>query len=76
MDALLFGETQGRVVITVAALQAPKVLAQAKILGLPARRIGTVGGTALKITAGGGAFSCEAGELHDGWWNSIARAMA
>src|SRR5436190_15233654 len=32
LDVLLFGETQGRIVISVAAHQAAKVLAQAKIL--------------------------------------------
>jgi phosphoribosylformylglycinamidine synthase subunit PurL len=75
LDALLFGETQGRVIISVAAINATKVLAQAKILGVPAARIGTVGGGALEIKAGETTFSCDAGELHDWWWNSIARAM-
>ena len=44
LDALLFGETQGRVIISVAAVNAGKVLAQAKILASAAARIGTVGG--------------------------------
>src|SRR6185312_12426795 len=52
LDALLFGETQARVVISVGALNAGKVLAQAKILGVPATVIGKVGGTALQIKAG------------------------
>jgi len=75
LDALLFGETQGRVVISVAAVNAVKVLAQAKILGVPAARIGTVGGQTLEIKTAGAALSCEVGELHDLWWNSIARLM-
>jgi phosphoribosylformylglycinamidine synthase len=75
LDALLFGETQGRVIISVAAINAVKVLAQAKILGVAAARIGTIGGQTLEIKAAGAALSCEVGELHDLWWNAIARAM-
>jgi phosphoribosylformylglycinamidine synthase len=76
LDALLFGETQGRIVISVAAINAVKVLAQAKILGVPAARIGTVGGEALQIKTAGSTLSCGVGELHGLWWNSIARAMS
>jgi phosphoribosylformylglycinamidine synthase II len=75
LDALLFGETQARIVISVAPLNAGKVLAQAKILGIPAAVIGKVSGTALQIKHGEQTFSVNAAELHDGWWNSIARAM-
>ena len=75
LDALLFGEAQGRVIITVAALNAGKVLAQAKILGITASRIGTVGGGAFQIKTPGTTLSCDLLELHDLWWNSIARAM-
>jgi len=75
LDALLFGETQSRVVISVAAVHAHKVLAQTKILGVPAMLLGRVGGTALKIKAGEADLSWGLAELHDGWWNAIARAM-
>jgi phosphoribosylformylglycinamidine synthase len=75
LDALLFGETQARVVISVAPLNAGKVLAQAKILGVPAAVIGKVGGSALQIKAGEQSLSANLTELHDPWWNSIARAM-
>ena len=75
LDALLFGEAQGRVIISVAALDAVKVLARARILGVAAARIGTVGGGALQITTSGATLSCDLRELHDSWWNAIARAM-
>ena len=75
LDALLFGETQARIVISVSALNAGKVLAQAKILGVPATVIGKVGGSALQIKAGDQTLSAPLTELHDLWWNSIARAM-
>jgi phosphoribosylformylglycinamidine synthase len=76
LDGLLFGESQGRVVISVAGIDAGKVLGQAKILGIPARRIGTVGGNKLKISGNAGELECEVTEMHDLWWNSIARAMS
>jgi phosphoribosylformylglycinamidine synthase len=75
LDGLLFGEAQGRIVITVSGINAVKVLAQAKILGVPATRIGTVGGPVLEIKTGSATLSCEVTELHDLWWNSIAKAM-
>jgi phosphoribosylformylglycinamidine synthase II len=75
LDALLFGETQSRIVISTSAINAGKVLAQAKILGVPAAIIGKVGGTALKIKTAAQEFSADTSELHDLWWNSIARAM-
>jgi phosphoribosylformylglycinamidine synthase II len=76
LDALLFGETQGRVVISVAAHQVGKILGQAKILEIPALKLGTVGGTELKIKTALAAFAWNLSELHDPWWNSLARAMA
>jgi phosphoribosylformylglycinamidine synthase subunit PurL len=75
LDALLFGETQGRIIITVAAINAVKVLAQAKILGITATRIGAVGGGTLQIKTPGTTLSSDVAELHDLWWNAIARAM-
>jgi phosphoribosylformylglycinamidine synthase len=74
-DALLFGESQGRVVISVAPIDAVKVLERAKILGVSASRIGTVGGNELKIKTATGESACPLTELHDPWWNTIARAM-
>jgi phosphoribosylformylglycinamidine synthase len=75
LDALLFGESQGRVVISVSPLNAPKVLVQAKILGVPAMPLGVVGGSSLQIKTSHGTISSELRELHDVWWNAIARAM-
>ncbi len=75
LDALLFGETQGRIIISVAAINAPKVMAQAKILGAKASRLGTVGGGSLKISSPNGKLDCPVTELFDLWWNSIANAM-
>ncbi|MBI2924770.1 MAG: phosphoribosylformylglycinamidine synthase subunit PurL [Verrucomicrobia bacterium] len=76
LDALLFGETHSRVVVTAAATDAVKVIERAKLLGVPAVRIGAVGGDKLAIKTGAGEFAWLVIELHDLWWNAIARAMA
>ncbi len=75
LDALLFGESQSRVVISVKPLDAIKILERAKILGVPAAKIGTVGGGDLKMKVAAEELSWPLADLHDGWWNSIARAM-
>jgi phosphoribosylformylglycinamidine synthase subunit PurL len=75
LDALLFGESQSRVIITTGSHFAAKVLAQAGILGLPARLIGRVAGDQLSLKTPFGEWACPVAELHDAWWNSIARAM-
>jgi phosphoribosylformylglycinamidine synthase len=76
LDALLFGETQSRVVISCKALDAVKVVERAKLMGVPAVQIGKVGGDKLTVKTASGEFSAPLTELHDQWWNSIARAMA
>jgi phosphoribosylformylglycinamidine synthase len=75
LDALLFGETQSRVVISARPLDAVKIIERAKLLGVPAARIGSVGGDKLVIKTPAGEFSWPVAELHDAWWNAIARAM-
>ena len=75
LDALLFGETQSRIVITCKAINAVKVVERAKLMGVPAMQIGKVGGDKLTVKTAGGEFSAPLAELHDAWWNSIARAM-
>jgi phosphoribosylformylglycinamidine synthase len=75
LDALLFGETQSRVLISCAPIDAVKVVARAKLLGVPAALIGTVGGEKLAIKAGASEFIWTVAELQESGWNSIARAM-
>jgi phosphoribosylformylglycinamidine synthase len=75
LDALLFGETQSRIVITCKPLDAVKVVERAKLMGVPAVQIGKVGGDKLTVKTAAGEFSAPLTELHDAWWNSIARAM-
>jgi phosphoribosylformylglycinamidine synthase subunit PurL len=75
LDGLLFGETQGRIVISVAHAQVSKVLGQAKILGVPARQIGVVGGPELLIKTAGAELKLTPANSMTVWWNAIARLM-
>jgi len=75
LDALLFGETQSRVVVSCAPLEVGKILERARILGVPAARIGTIGGDHLGLKIGDVQFSAPLKELHDLWWNAIDLAM-
>jgi hypothetical protein len=52
-----------------------KVFERAKLLGIQATRLGTVGGNSLQIKTTGGDFSWPLTELHDLWWNAIAVTM-
>ncbi len=76
LDALLFGETQNRVVVTCAPLEAVKIVERAKLMGVPAARIGTVGGSDLVLKTAAGEWRAPVTELHDLWWHSLARAMS
>jgi len=75
LDALLFGETQSRIVISTAPINTTKVVERAKLLGIQAMRLGTVGGDSLHLKTAAGDFSWPVAELHDLWWNAIAGAM-
>ncbi|MCI0362651.1 MAG: AIR synthase related protein [Phycisphaerales bacterium] len=80
-DALLFGESQSRVVLSVKADSADKVLTIARAMGVPAAKIGTVGGERLVIDveASKQASACrvdaELKTLLDRWGNSLERAL-
>jgi phosphoribosylformylglycinamidine synthase II len=76
IDALLFGETQSRIVISVAPSNGDKVIAQAKTSGVPAVQIGEVAGSRLSIKTKMMSIDAPVEELHDQWWNSIGCAMA
>jgi phosphoribosylformylglycinamidine synthase subunit PurL len=76
VDALLFGESQSRVIVSVAPADVVKVVERAKIMGVTAAKIGTVGGSELSINLGAADVRWPLTELYDLWWNSIARAMS
>ncbi|MCH8197466.1 MAG: phosphoribosylformylglycinamidine synthase subunit PurL, partial [Proteobacteria bacterium] len=65
LDSWLFGEDQGRYIIT--APSAEMVLAAASEAGVPASRIGTTGGEALTLNGVGTISLGELGEAREGW---------
>ena len=76
LDALLYGEAHGRVIITISEAEASAAVDRAKLLGVPSARIGTVTGSdTLDVKAGDNSFSWNLSDLHDVWWNTIARVM-
>jgi phosphoribosylformylglycinamidine synthase len=75
LDALLFNEAQSRVIVTCRSIDVPKVVERARLMGVPATHIGFVGGDTLTIKTVKGDFTWRLDELHDLWWNSIARCM-
>jgi phosphoribosylformylglycinamidine synthase len=64
--AALFGEDQGRYLLTVPADQADAVLGDLSGRGVPARRIGTTGGDAVTL-AGASLPLADLRDAHEGW---------
>jgi phosphoribosylformylglycinamidine synthase len=71
LHAWLFGEDQSRYVIEVTAEEAPRILKAAAKAGVPAERIGTVGGSSLTLP-GRGIISVESlRQAHEGWFRRL-----
>jgi phosphoribosylformylglycinamidine synthase subunit PurL len=75
LDAILFGETQSRIIISVAPENAERVLGMARQAGVPAVRVGTIGGQKLTIKTAPTTLTWEVHYLHLQWFHSIANAM-
>jgi len=75
LDGLLFGESHSRIVISASEQDATDIIEAARKAGVPACEIGIVGGTELQIETSRGTLTARLTELHDAWWNAIARAM-
>jgi phosphoribosylformylglycinamidine synthase len=76
LDALLFGESQGRILISTKAIDAVKAMERARLLGVRATRLGTVGGDTLAVKVPDAELFWSVAELYDLWWHAIARLMA
>jgi phosphoribosylformylglycinamidine synthase len=70
-DAVLFGETQSRIVVSCAPEQLERILNVA----LPVTVLGTTGGGVLKIKTSRGELSWDVARLRDVWWNAVGRLM-
>jgi phosphoribosylformylglycinamidine synthase len=75
--ALLFGEAQGRIVISCAPANVSRVLKLAERRGVPATQIGNVGEVNGRFTLAGAGASIDIGvaELSEIWRSAIPRLM-
>ncbi len=64
----LFGEDQGRYVLTVKAADADTVLAEAGTLNVPAKMLGVTGGRDIVLADGTSVEIAELRQLHEGWF--------
>ena len=74
-DALLFGETQSRVVISCAETEVAKIQTMAAKNQVPCLRLGKVGGKSLNVALAGGKLSWDTADLFPAWYQSITRIM-
>ncbi len=75
LDQILFNEAQSRVVISTVPGNADAVLQLLTGRGVPAFRLGTVGGDELRIVVAGETLRWPIREIHDDWQNAIAHAL-
>jgi phosphoribosylformylglycinamidine synthase len=71
LDQILFNESQSRVVISTVPTSADGVMGLLKERGVPAQRLGRVGGDALAITVGEEKLRWPIREIFDDWFHSI-----
>ncbi|MSR64995.1 MAG: phosphoribosylformylglycinamidine synthase subunit PurL [Verrucomicrobiae bacterium] len=74
-DALLFGETQSRVIVTCRKENLRSVQLFLERRNVPVTLLGQVGGDMLIVRSGDNAWQWRVSELSDLWYNSIARLM-
>ncbi|MGL4395391.1 MAG: phosphoribosylformylglycinamidine synthase subunit PurL, partial [Hyphomicrobium sp.] len=69
--AIWFGEDQGRYVLEVAPQKAEEVLERARLLEVPSRIIGRVGGDAIAIKGETPLTLSELRQAHEGWMTKL-----
>jgi len=72
----LFNEAQSRIVLSVAESDAAAAIDLLKKSGVPALRLGVVGGEFLSIEIGQESLRWSVSELFDDWYYSIERSLA
>jgi phosphoribosylformylglycinamidine synthase len=77
LAAALFGESAGRILVSVNPDATADVLAAAKAAGVPAARIGTTGGSSIRIAIDGrAAIDCPVADAESRWASSLAEWLA
>src|SRR5213082_2035958 len=72
---ILFNESQSRIVISVAADDAEKMMSVLRERSVPCRQLGKVGGGELRIRVSEETFRWRIVDLYDDWFNAIRRAV-
>jgi len=76
-DALLFGETQSRILLSASADLLPRLLELAAEKGVPARVIGRAGGKEMAVRLGGReVLRLSLERLFEAWKNSLPGALS
>jgi len=76
-DALLFGETQSRIVLSTSKTRLPKLLSLAAKKGVTAKVIGVTGGKDLVIRQGGREIVRQSVQsLFEAWKNALPEALS
>jgi phosphoribosylformylglycinamidine synthase subunit PurL len=73
--AVLFNESQSRVIISVASKDAERTMSTLRNCGVPFQQLGKVGRDDLCIRVNDEAFRWPVADLHDDWFNTIRRAV-
>jgi phosphoribosylformylglycinamidine (FGAM) synthase-like enzyme len=76
-DALLFGESPGRVIVSAGPAQVETLLSRARERSVPARRIGRTGGERLTVgpRAADAWIDCPLEALRERWARAIPRRL-
>src|SRR5438067_8945895 len=72
---ILFNESQSRIVISVAANDAEKMMSILRERGVPSEQLGKVGGDELRVRISEKTFRWPIVDLYDDWFNAIRRAV-
>jgi phosphoribosylformylglycinamidine synthase II len=76
LAATLFGESASRVIVSVDPASTGAILAEAAKAGIPAAKIGTTGGSRIRIAvAGEVAIDVPVGDAEEAWASSIGRQI-
>ncbi|HSF19927.1 MAG TPA: phosphoribosylformylglycinamidine synthase subunit PurL [Vicinamibacteria bacterium] len=76
-DAVLFSETQGRILVSVSPGASSKLEDLAETHGVPLSRLGVTGADELVVRVNGNeAVSLGVARLRELWWNSIEKALS
>ena len=73
--AVLFNESQSRIVISIAVHDAEKAMSILRERDVPVQQLGKVGGDDLRIRVNEESFRWPIASLHDGWFNAIHRTV-